>query len=165
MTIAISANIAPSRILLALTCAAVAAANLAVLWATVIAPFALLLKAAMLLLCLAASLFSLWRFWRARRPLQIEIGASGDVVLRAPAVLASRWRPAAQACVHKMTLAEQSTLWPRLLLLNLRSEDGSVFKVPVLPDSVPEATFLALTIAFRWIAIHHHSSRVEAPTK
>jgi hypothetical protein len=52
------------------------------------------------------------------------------------------------AVVHLM---KESTLWPHLLMLRLKSEHGVVFTVPVLPDSVSGDGFRELSIACRWI--------------
>jgi toxin CptA len=45
-----------------------------------------------------------------------------------------------------------STLWPGLLLLHLRAEDGVMVVLPVLPDSVSAGLFRPLSVACRTIA-------------
>lgn len=52
-----------------------------------------------------------------------------------------------------VNLLEDSTLWPQLLLLRLRSETGSVIVLPILPDSVGSQAFKSLSVACRWIAV------------
>lgn len=57
-------------------------------------------------------------------------------------------------------LLKDSTLWSSMLLLRLRSANGQVFTVPVLPDSVSAASFRSLSIACRWIVsqeLPHHA--------
>jgi toxin CptA len=49
-------------------------------------------------------------------------------------------------------LMKESTLWPHLLMLRLKSEHGAVFTVPVLPDGVSGDGFRELSVACRWIA-------------
>ena len=52
-----------------------------------------------------------------------------------------------------VNLLEDSTLWPKLLLLRLRSETGYVIVLPILPDSVSSQSFKSLSVACRWIAV------------
>ncbi|MEO8408459.1 MAG: protein YgfX [Oxalobacteraceae bacterium] len=52
-----------------------------------------------------------------------------------------------------VNLLGDSTLWPKLLLLRLRSEAGHVIVLPILPDSVSFQSFKSLSVACRWIAV------------
>jgi hypothetical protein len=51
-----------------------------------------------------------------------------------------------------VTLMPGSTLWPGLLLLHLRDENGVMVVLPVLPDSVSAGSFRPLSVACRTIA-------------
>ena len=51
-----------------------------------------------------------------------------------------------------VNLLEDSTLWPKLLLLRLRSASGHLTVLPILPDSVSLQSFRSLSVALRWIA-------------
>lgn len=51
-----------------------------------------------------------------------------------------------------VNIMEDSTLWPKLLLLRLRSDNGGLTILPILPDSVSLQTFRSLSVACRWIA-------------
>ncbi|NMM27295.1 MAG: hypothetical protein HHJ12_08415 [Glaciimonas sp.] len=51
-----------------------------------------------------------------------------------------------------VNLLEDSTLWPKLLLLRLRSDSGHLTILPILPDSVSLQSFRSLSVALRWIA-------------
>jgi toxin CptA len=53
--------------------------------------------------------------------------------------------PAATA----VTLLDGSTVWPQLMLLLLRSENGALTVLPVLRDSVTPQQFRALAVALR----------------
>ena len=53
-----------------------------------------------------------------------------------------------------VNLLENSTLWPKLLLLHLRSDSGRLVVLPILPDSVSIQSFRSLSVACRWIAAH-----------
>lgn len=46
-----------------------------------------------------------------------------------------------------VTLLEGSTVWPQLLLLRLRDDDGVLWRLPVLRDSLPPEQFRALAVA------------------
>ena len=51
-----------------------------------------------------------------------------------------------------VNLLEDSTLWPKLLLLRLCSDNGRLTVLPILPDSVSLQSFRSLSVACRWIA-------------
>jgi len=51
-----------------------------------------------------------------------------------------------------VALLKDSTIWPHLLLLRLQTDNGKIFIVPILPDSVSRDSFRALSAACRWIA-------------
>lgn len=51
-----------------------------------------------------------------------------------------------------VSMVEDSTLWPKLLLLRLRSNSGRLTILPILPDSVSFQSFRSLSVACRWIA-------------
>jgi toxin CptA len=55
-------------------------------------------------------------------------------------------------------LMTDSTIWPGLLLLRLKSEDQRVTIVNILPDSIHGDGFRALSVACRWIAAHKNST-------
>lgn len=158
MSIAVSADIKPSRLLL-------------VVMATLSAGFALGGVAAGLLL---TSRWSLW--WRlaivlitvlvaaigfycvlrSRRTVWLHISGTGQIRLvehrqQGNAKLARQ--------VMKGGLAQLlpgSTIWSGLLLLRLRLEGGGTRIVPILPDSVSKETFKALKVACRWAASHNN---------
>ena len=52
----------------------------------------------------------------------------------------------------EVRLMPGSTLWPALLLLRLRSADGTVFWLPVLPDTVAPDVLRRVALAMRSIA-------------
>ncbi|WP_426113724.1 protein YgfX [Massilia sp. PWRC2] len=51
-----------------------------------------------------------------------------------------------------VTLLAQSTLWPQLLVLRLRTADGGVLALLILPDSVAPGQFRRLSMALRAVA-------------
>ncbi|MGV8892231.1 MAG: protein YgfX [Burkholderiaceae bacterium] len=50
-----------------------------------------------------------------------------------------------------VNLQNDSTLWPKLLLLRLRSDNGHLTVLCILQDSVSLQSFRSLSVAFRWI--------------
>jgi hypothetical protein len=53
-----------------------------------------------------------------------------------------------------VSLMEDSTLWPCLMVLRLQAADRRIRTVIVPPDSVDRPGFRALSVACRWIAAH-----------
>lgn len=64
----------------------------------------------------------------------------------------ARDAPGPTAAGQEVWLMPGSTLWPALLLLRLRSTDGTVFWLPVLPDSVAPDVLRRVALAMRAIA-------------
>lgn len=50
-----------------------------------------------------------------------------------------------------VNLQDDSTLWPKLLLLRLRSDNGRLTILCILQDSVSLQSFRSLSVASRWI--------------
>jgi hypothetical protein len=94
------------------------------------------------------SWISLVRFLRKRSSFQIDISATGEIILRTVS--------ADSEVLHheRVHLAQESTLWPQMMLLHFRSETGQTTVFPVLRDSVDINTFRRLSVAFQWIAMH-----------
>lgn len=109
-------------------------------------PERLLLAAAGLVL----ASYGMLRYAYANLSVRIDISALGQIRV-ANAV------PAGSANIPmfvpvKACLLRGTTLWSRLLLLRLRLDSGSVRTIAILPDSVPDDTFRALSVACRWIS-------------
>lgn len=56
----------------------------------------------------------------------------------------------------EVDLMSTSTIWPWLLLLRLKSNNGEVTTVVILPDSLPPDSFRKLAVGCRWMAAHKH---------
>jgi hypothetical protein len=54
-----------------------------------------------------------------------------------------------------VNLMENSTLWSIFLIVRLQAEDERVTVLIIFPDSVSRENFRALSVAFRWIALHN----------
>ncbi len=57
-------------------------------------------------------------------------------------------------------LCPDSILWPHLMLLRLKADEGEIFSVPVLHDSLDAADFAQLLVACRWIAAQPPSRKI-----
>jgi toxin CptA len=160
MSIAVTASIKPSRILLtmvglACVCVAFVAGMVAFGTGHLSYPLRWLL-AGMLLL---ASITALLRFFLGRKTFQLDISGIGQIRLQEMNVVGSAAaqgdrqdeNPAAKVACTAQLMAD-STLGPHLLLLRLKIPGKRVLTVPVLQDSVTEEEFKALGVACRWIA-------------
>ncbi|HZV64725.1 MAG TPA: protein YgfX [Telluria sp.] len=147
MPIAVSAIVAPSRLLraaLVLYAALQLGAGLAAAWALAAA------TGGPIAACCAAAAGAALRAWAGactRTTRRIDISGVGELRLTVQLDLC-----AAPARGVPVRLAPGSTLWPQLLLLRLRAEDGALTVLAVLPDSVGPGQFRALAVALRAIA-------------
>ena len=62
-------------------------------------------------------------------------------------------------------LLPDSTLWPHLLVLRLRKEDGKTEVLRVLPDCMSRESFRALAAACHWLAARSNADRLRSPGK
>ncbi|MGZ5203168.1 MAG: protein YgfX [Telluria sp.] len=146
MSIATSAVVAPSRLLRALA-ALFGACNVAAA-AAVSFPvdrFRLAPLCAAFFLLAAARLAQAAA--RPNKTLRIDISGLGQLRLTVQQDL--RGRSAHSQNAVPVVLLSGSTLWPQLMLLRLRSDDGEVVVLPVLRDSVTPQQFRALAVALR----------------
>lgn len=58
-----------------------------------------------------------------------------------------------------VSLQEDSIIWPFLLLLHLKADNGKTFIVPICPDGVSVSGFRCLSVACRWIAIRNKPTK------
>jgi hypothetical protein len=86
---------------------------------------------------------------------RIDISGPGQVRLTVQQDL--RTNDAEGAAGMPVRLLAGSTVWPQLMVLLLRSEDGRRFVLPILCDSVPPQQFRALAVALRAAGGHQHA--------
>lgn len=147
MPIAVSAVIKPSRLLRA-ALASYAVVNLgAGLAAACAPPAAFSCPRTIAACCLLAAAAALQALARGKNTRRIDISGLGELHLTVQLDL--RTRTVQRALVR---LAPGSTIWPHLLLLRLRGEDGASTVLAILPDSVAAGRFRALAVALRTIA-------------
>lgn len=146
MSIAVSAVVAPSRrlrVLLGVYGMANIAAAVAVGFGM---PGRFTFGAASSLCFLIAGLYLLDRCRATTKTRQIDISGVGQVRLTVQQELRSDADGAPVTGVP-VTLLDGSTVWPQLMLLRLRADDGAVWRLPVLRDSLPPEQFRALAVA------------------
>lgn len=107
------------------------------------------------------ALFGFYHGIRHRKPLHIDIAGNGQLRLTEVHVggtCRTENRLHVRGSAKVVRLVADSTIWPQLLLLRLRTDDGKIVTVPVLPDCVSPDSFRALSVACRWIAAHNDSA-------
>lgn len=152
-TIAVSADIKPSRLLLLIT----AFACLCVLLVGMVCllmpgQLSLLLRATLAAACFIAAASALFLILRGRKTIWLHISATGQIRVVEHLISSSSARAKPQ--VMRAGLAQLlagTTIWPGMLFLRLRLENGKTRTIPILSDSVSEDTFRALSVACRWL--------------
>lgn len=111
-------------------------------------------------LVLFLSFFGFYHGVRTRKTIQLDISGTGQIRLlrvgcEPPCVGVKR--PHLREIGELVRLLDNSTIWPHMLLLRFRAEDGRTIVVPVLPDSVDRDAFRALSVSCRWISGQNES--------
>jgi hypothetical protein len=164
MSIAVSTVVKPSRLLFALVtgaCIGVAIVG-AMLGSGYVSGLALPVRLSIAAACLLIAILGFYRAGQTRKTHHIDISGIGQIRLvehsaltALPRELAlSQWRHGDEV----VSLMSDSTLWPFLLLLRLRTCNDQIKIVPILPDSVDADAFRRLSVACRWIAAHNDSA-------
>ncbi|HEY8023806.1 MAG TPA: flagellar hook-length control protein [Burkholderiaceae bacterium] len=110
------------------------------------------------LLCWLSAGFGLFYMNRGQRIYHLDISGTGQIRLRcrhshSPPWIDNAEKPATEAGIL-VTLLADSTMWPGFLMLRLKTGDGYLYNIPILPDSLPRDSFRAISVACRWIAAH-----------
>lgn len=157
MSIAVSADIKPSRMLLIMMAvAAVFVAAIGVIFAfALVGQLSFILRISLAAACVLAAVLAFWLALQNRKAVWLHISGTGQIrLVEHHAVVRAKAGTRVMSGGVAQLLAG-STVWPNLLLLRLRLENGKVRTIPVLPDSVPQETFRALQVACRWVASHN----------
>lgn len=99
----------------------------------------------------------------SRKTFHIDISGIGQIRLKEDTGIDEMKRQQKEQgkgdSINVVRLMEDSTIWPNLLLLRLRTEDHRVRTLVILPDCMDGHAFRALKVACRWIAAHnvHHA--------
>ncbi|RZI40162.1 hypothetical protein EGT07_25265 [Herbaspirillum sp. HC18] len=166
MSIAVSTVVHPSRILLAATtmmsvsaaCVGIAVGIGAV--GEVLLPVRLLIAASLVFL----AFFGFYHGTRNRKPIHIDISGTGQIRLRKVGEIhpcTDADRPHLNTMGEVVRLMNDTTIWPRMLILRLQAANGEITIVPVFPDGVSRHGFRALEVACRWISLQKDESESE----
>jgi toxin CptA len=166
MSIAVSAVLKPSRVLLVLVagmCLGVNAIGWALGFGLLGGPFSLL-RVLSSGVCISTSIISFYYNLRSRKTLGIDISGIGQIRLNEYTVLdeatrAEQFSGSLHSKWQVVRLREGSILWPMLLVLFVEYENGSIEVLQILPDCVPSDTFRALAVACRWIGARNHDEK------
>jgi toxin CptA len=102
--------------------------------------------------CMLAAALSLRAFAQVKNTRRIDISGVGQIRL----TVQLNVRPTSGSGAPVRLIAG-STVWPHVMVLLLRAEDGAVTVLTVLPDSVAPHQFRALAVAIRAIAGRNNS--------
>jgi hypothetical protein len=167
MSITVSAVVKPSRFVLALT-AAMCAGSIAIgVYAGIglSGDVSLVLRIGIGSACIGAAIFVFFHVMSTRKTLRLDISGIGQIRLTDDMAPAGITATASTDAAHGelVSLMPGSTLWPMLLLLSLKSEDGRTRALSILPDCVAPDAFRRLSVACRWIAAHNQDDRPTMP--
>lgn len=165
MTIAVSAVVHPSRLLLLLVhliaFAAVGAAIIMLFGNYQLSLGERLQFSAIVTISAGAAVF---KTRLARKTFHIDISGIGQIRLTQYSGVSGFPRKTDLALDGPMGrlvhLCPDSTLWSQFLLLRLKTGQGSVVSIPVLIDSVGGSGFAELSVACRYIAARMTSSEI-----
>lgn len=114
--------------------------------------------------CMVGAAAALHEIFRPHVDWRIDISGSGQIHMTSlPARCDSHADPHAgvgdRCAVH--CFLPTSTLWSFLMILNLRSAEGTRLTLLLLPDTMTQASFRALCVACHWIAAHNIRAQAE----
>lgn len=166
MSIAVSAVLNPSRLLLVLVASLCLAVN-AIGWTLALGLLGSKLGILRVLsgsACICVSIISFYYILRRRKTLWIDISGIGQIRLNEYTVLdnatkSDQFLSARGINGELVLLKEGSILWPMLLILFVEYENGRKVVLHILPDCVSSDIFRALSVACRWIAAHNHAEK------
>ena len=156
MSIALSARVRPSQLWLVLQ-TAMGAVLLAVSWWLLRAAVAGGLPDALCyplaIICATASFVLVTQALRPKTGLRIDVTRLGQIrLVETLPDAAAGSVPRSEAVGEVVQLCQGSTLWPSLMVLRLQAVSGRVTTLILLPDSLSDDAFRALSVACRWIA-------------
>ena len=113
-----------------------------------------------LIMCLTA--FSLiFIYFRSRKTLLIDISGNGQIRLKEYRRSVSK--PSSEdvrssAFTETWELSENSTVWPTFMILQLQAENGKKAKVIICRDCLKKGQFKSLYASVRWIEAHRKTA-------
>ena len=156
MSIAVSAVIQPSRILLSLVGGmSVILLGIAALVATgFTGNLSLLARIVLVVICASFAIAALLRARSRKTKYILHISGTGQI--RLAAEKRNEYGIVDGATEGEIVrLLPISTIWSGLLLLHLQNEQQQITVVTIFPDTVSTESFRALLVACRWIVLRH----------
>lgn len=156
MSIALSAHLRPSRLMTALHFSMAVVLLSTAIWLLQSAgylgfPFSL--HHALAIVCATASIALIVQPLRRKTALRIDVTGLGQIrLVETLPDAAAGSVPRSEAVGEVVQLCQGSTLWPSLMVLRLQAVSGRVTTLILLPDSLSDDAFRALSVACRWIA-------------
>lgn len=99
--------------------------------------------------------FGFYHGVRHRKTLHIDISDAGRIRIAEVVPMTSCMdadRPHFKTDTIIVGMMDNSTIWPNLLMLRLRMNDGRITVLPIVQDSISREAFRALSVTCRWIA-------------
>jgi len=158
MSIAVSAVVNPSRLLLA----AIGGMCLGIVFGAALIGFgrigempnyARVLTAGS---CALVTFFAFYWAIKTRKTFRIDISDIGQIRLEEYIGTGDTSSLANVAGGKVLELLPDSTIWTHILLLRLRTEDNQIIILPILRDCVEKDAYRLLSIACRWIAAQNN---------
>lgn len=170
MSIAVSAIVHPSRLLLALVGFTSAVGSIVGVLVAVGLVGSLAVGPRMVLgtAVFFLALFGFYHGVRDRKTIQLDIYGTGAIRIAETSTEESCThgiRPHVTSSGRTVRLLTSSTIWPNLLLLRCRGDEGRTIVLPIFPDSVSREAFRAISVACRWIAAQDLDEEMERPSK
>lgn len=147
MSIAVSATVQPSRILAYMLAFMFVLVNVAIGYLAFCFKANQLYFSLVIILSIVLSVHLLFSYFRRQQVVRLDISDVGDIIFQTVTPNSLNLN-----CVNLIIL-ESCTLWPQLMVISLRSEDGRIVVLPVLRDSVDAITFRKLAVALNWMAM------------
>jgi hypothetical protein len=105
------------------------------------------------IVCAIASIALIVQPLRRKTALRIDVTGLGQIrLVETLPDAAAGSVPRSEAVGEVVQLCQGSTLWPSLMVLRLQAVSGRVTTLILLPDSLSDDAFRALSVACRWIA-------------
>ena len=161
MSIAVSAVVRPSRIVLGLTLTmCVGSASIGAFFGCYSgAAMPALVRIALGASCVLAGLIVACQILRNRCVQRIEISGIGQIRVHAadtPQAIGHHFHDPIGSPVCCQDLLPSSTLWAHFMILNLQAKDGIRTTLLIMPDTMSQTSFRGLSVACHWIAAHNN---------
>ncbi len=163
MSIAVSAVVNPSRLLLAAVggmCLGIVF-GAAMIGSAQISEMSIPLRVLTAGVCILAAFFAFYWARRTRKTFRIDISDIGQIRIEEYIETGNASSRAEVVKSKVVKLLPDSTVWSHLLLLRLQDEDDQITVLPILRDCVEKDVFRLLSIACRWIATQNNHAGIE----